>query len=170
MDSSRFQLGLIATLALGLGFSLASSVAVGYPAGAAVSYGANPVHSFSGVASATGTTDLGSIPAGQDFILTDISLIAKSGDVDCMDMIDVRLATSSGDIATYDVSTRYCYSSNCYSDGKDVDASLVSGLKIEAGETLSLHTDLYSSFTYMGCSVSRGTAVNYTISGYYAQP
>ena len=35
MQSSRFQLGLIATLATGLGFSVASSDAVGYPAGAA---------------------------------------------------------------------------------------------------------------------------------------
>ena len=43
MQTSRFQLGLIATLAVGLGFSLASSDAVGYPAGAAVSMGTNPL-------------------------------------------------------------------------------------------------------------------------------
>ena len=43
MQTSRFQLGLIATLAVGLGFSLSSSEAVGYPSGAAVSMGANPV-------------------------------------------------------------------------------------------------------------------------------
>jgi hypothetical protein len=32
MVTSRFQLGLIATLAVGLGFSLSSSEAIGYPA------------------------------------------------------------------------------------------------------------------------------------------
>ena len=45
MVTSRFQLGLIATLAVGLGFSLSSSEAIGYPAGAAVSLGDHmPVH------------------------------------------------------------------------------------------------------------------------------
>ncbi len=42
MVTSRFQLGLIAALAAGLGFSLSSSEAVGYPAGAAVSQDAAP--------------------------------------------------------------------------------------------------------------------------------
>jgi hypothetical protein len=43
MVTSRFQLGLIATLAIALGFTLASSEAVGYPAGSAVSFHENPV-------------------------------------------------------------------------------------------------------------------------------
>ena len=43
MQTSRFQLGLIAALAMGLGLALSSSPAIGYPAGAAVSFGANPL-------------------------------------------------------------------------------------------------------------------------------
>ena len=45
MHTSHFQLGLIAALAVGLGFSLASTDAVGYPA-SAVSYGESPVVSM----------------------------------------------------------------------------------------------------------------------------
>jgi hypothetical protein len=48
MVTSRFQLGLIATLAVGLGFSLSSSEAIGYPAGPVVSLGANPIVSVGG--------------------------------------------------------------------------------------------------------------------------
>ena len=48
MQTSRFQLGLIATLAVGLGFSLSSSDAVGYPAGPAVSLGTNPIWNEAG--------------------------------------------------------------------------------------------------------------------------
>jgi hypothetical protein len=48
MQTSHFQLGLIATLAVGLGFSLASSNAVGYPAGSAISFHNNPVVSIGG--------------------------------------------------------------------------------------------------------------------------
>ena len=70
MQTSRFQLGLMATLALGLGFSLASSDAVGYPAGS-VSMGANPVLSVGGVVSST-TDDLFTAPADQDVVVTDV--------------------------------------------------------------------------------------------------
>jgi hypothetical protein len=170
MHASHFQLSLVAALSLGLGFTLASSSAVGYPAGAAVSYGINPVQSFTGVASGTDSIELDAIPSGQDFIVTDVSLMAKSLDTDCMDMIDARLSTATRDIARYDVATRYCYSASCYSDGREVHRSMTTGLKVEAGETLSLHTSVYNSFTYAGCSSSRDTSVKYTISGYYVQP
>ena len=45
MQTSRFQLALISALSIGLGLSLATTDAVGYPAGSAVSLGANPVFS-----------------------------------------------------------------------------------------------------------------------------
>lgn len=170
MADSRFQTTLIAALALGLGFTLSSSDAIGYPAGAAVSYGSNPVASFAGEISGTGSTSLVAIPSGTDFIVTDISLNAKSLDNDCMDMIETKLSTDSTDIAVYDMSTRYCYGSNCYSDGLKVNQTLQSGLRVPAGSTLTLNSNLYNSFTYSGCSSGRDTTVKYTIAGYYAQP
>jgi hypothetical protein len=170
MADARFQTTLIAALALGLGFSLSSSDAVGYPAGAAVSLGSNPVASFAGEIDGTGSTSLVSVPLSSDFIVTDISLNAKSLDSDCMDMIETKLSTDTADLAVYDMSTRYCYSSNCYSDGLMVNQALESGLLVPAGSTLTLHSNLYNSFTYGGCSSGRETTVKYTIAGYYAQP
>ena len=93
MADARFQTTLIAALALGLGFTLSSSNAIGYPAGAAVSLGSNPVASFAGEIDGTASTSLVSVPLGSDFIVTDISLNAKSLDNDCMDMIEARLST-----------------------------------------------------------------------------
>ncbi len=49
MQTSRFQIGLITAMAAGLGATLTSSDAIGYPAGAAISLGANPVWSTGGV-------------------------------------------------------------------------------------------------------------------------
>ena len=170
MADTRFQTTLITVLALGLGFTLASSQAVGYPAGAAVSLGANPVASFAGEVSGTDSAPLLDVPTGRDFIVTDISLIAQSQDYDCMDMIETRLSTMDGDVAIYDMSTRYCYSSNCFSDGLQVNQQLSSGLRIPGGSSLSIHTNLYDSFTWVGCWSGRNTTVKYTIAGYYAQP
>ena len=170
MQNHRFQTTLITALALGLGFSLASSQAIGYPAAPAVSLGANPIQSFAGTIPGTGSTSLFTVDADQDFIVTDISFAATSTDTDCMDMIDAQLTTESGAIAAYDLSTRYCYSSNCYSDAGHVGLSLTSGLRVPAGSSLSLETDLYNSWTWTGCSSGRDTKVKYTIAGYYAQP
>ena len=170
MQTSRFQLGLMATLAVGLGFSLSSSQAVGYPAGPTISYSQNPVVSFGGVVSGTDTVSLETVPSDQALIVTDVSLIPQSLDPDCMDMIEVRLSTGTGDLAVWDTSTRYRYSAACYSDGRAIEQSLHSGVKVAEGESLTLTTNLYNSFTYSGCSSSRSTSVKYTISGYYAQP
>ena len=75
MQTSRFQLGLIATLAVGLGFSLASSVAVRYPAGSAVSMGINPLWTYGGqINTGGGYTTVFTAPDSQDMVLTDISL------------------------------------------------------------------------------------------------
>ena len=74
MQTSRFQLGLLATLAVGLGFSLASSSAVGYPAGAAVSMGTNPIWSKGGAVGTLPGEAVITAPAGSDVIVTDVVL------------------------------------------------------------------------------------------------
>ena len=49
MHNSSFQIVFVAILAGGLGYSIASGRAQGYPAGAAVSLSSNPVVSAGGI-------------------------------------------------------------------------------------------------------------------------
>jgi hypothetical protein len=75
MQTSRFQLGLIAFLSVALGVTLSSSEAIGYPAGAAVSTGNNPIVSATGTMNLGGSpTDLAviSAPDTHDLVITDI--------------------------------------------------------------------------------------------------
>ena len=143
MQTSRFQLGLIATLAVGLGFSLSSSEAVGYPAGASVSMGSNPVWSMGGLPTATETL---TAPAGQDMIITDVHFANTAGSWIRLEM------TLAGDglVAAF------------ISDGTTdrQPAALQSGIRVPAGETLTV-----AFAAYHGLS-----SVRYTLSGYYAQP
>ena len=62
MQTSRFQLGLIATLAVGLGFSLSSSEAVGYPSGPSVSLGSNPLWTRAGTVEVCSTKEVLTVP------------------------------------------------------------------------------------------------------------
>ena len=154
MQTSGFQLGLIATLALGLGFSLAASQAIGYPAGAAVSMGANPVWSVGGQVDSASTVEILTAPADQDVVVTDIYITSTC--MNCspritLDRGDTRLAsyrywqwTDGGSIADSIVSP------------ESIKHALVSGLRVPAGETLTL-------------SLS-ASSIDYTIAGYYAQP
>ena len=73
MVTHHLQIGLIATLALGLGFSLASSPAIGYPAGAAVSMGSNPRWSATKSITSSSTATVLTVPAGQVAIVTGLS-------------------------------------------------------------------------------------------------
>ena len=170
MQASHFQVGLIALLAVGLGFSIASSQAVGYPAGSVVSYGTNPVRSYGGLLTMDESVALDTTPADQDFIVTDISLMAQSTDVYCLDKIDVSLETDSSTLAAYIVSTGFCYGTSCESDGQAGAQSLTSGIRVPAGETLSLHSSRFTTYTYSGCTGSRVSQIRYTIAGYYTQP
>jgi hypothetical protein len=146
MITSRFQLGLIATLAVGLGFSLASSQAVGYPAGGTVSLGSNPVWSIGG--------DMGSgshtvvTAADGDLIITDISLSSTlSG------YYHMKFQLSDG--------TGLAYFSGENPNTRPLNRTFSSGLRIPEGDSLTLDWE----GSYGGHSEYR-----YTFSGYYAHP
>mgnify|MGYP004407206101 FL=1 len=151
MQTSRFQLGLIATLAVGLGFSLASSDAVGYPAGAAVSMGENPVWSVGGSA-ADGETVL-LAPSDADMVVTDAWV--TFGSTDCRSV--VTFTNGAGVVqAQYYGRTERHRSGYGASDLVDtVKHAFNSGIRVEAGDTLRILS---------GCTPY------YTLSGYYAQP
>ena len=140
MNTSRFQLGLIATLAVGLGFSLSSSEAIGYPAGAAVSMGTNPVWSVAGTETGGGT-DLFAAPSDRVTVITDILFDTSGSYSSCPDFTFKACAT---DIFTPDGDNAHRFES---------------GLIVPAGEPLRIKGPTTST-----CKV------NYTLSGYYAQP
>ena len=163
MQTSRFQLGLIAGLATALGFSLSSSDAVGYPAGAAIATGHNPVVSASGHLEPSSSYELVSgvltAPSEQDLIITDVvlTMYGYSGSSACLKR--VTFDTSEGTIAEYRLvsDTDYSYDNL---QPTQVAHSYSSGLPVQPGDTLVL-----THHTGGGdCDVS------YSLSGYYAQP
>ena len=101
MQTSRFQLGLIATLAAGLGFSLASSEAVGYPSGAAVSLGSNPVVSVGGsLDGATSAVPI-SAPSDASIVIAGVTLSAYDINYGCMGNTSVSISAGSGTLARF---------------------------------------------------------------------
>ena len=143
MHTSRFQIGFIAALAMGLGFSLASSEAVGYPAGAAVSMGENPAWSTAGQLDGAGAIEVLSVPAGHDAMITDLHLSTNYSTQ------KVRLVLGDGTlVGDYRVRNGV---------GGDVNRNMTTGIRVPAGQTLSVVWDSSYSITY-------------NLSGYFAQP
>jgi hypothetical protein len=174
MHTSHFQLGLIAALAVGLGFSLASTDAVGYPA-SAVSYGESPVVSMGGSTTHGSTTTLFSAD-GQDIVVTDLTLTSYSGSW-CNRIHHTRLYLESG--ATVGEFQTNSFGANYHSSGgyASVTASTVhqnytSGIRIQAGDQLKMEVIETGTWGYTDCSTSTASSygVRYAASGYYAQP
>ena len=141
MQTSRFHLGLIATLAVGLGFSLSSSEAIGYPAGTAVSLGANPVWSTGGTLSADVIISAG---ADHDLIITDF-FFGREGPTSATTYIERPDGVRVAQFFTWG------YDRNGHYTG----ANMTSGVRVPAGDSVTLRST---------------NSVNYTLSGYYAQP
>lgn len=145
MNTARLQLGLIATLAVGLGLSLSSSNAIGYPSAASVSLGSNPVWSSGGtpiegsliVATAT----------GGDLIITDIDITGTEGN----DYFSKFTLTDGTVLAEYRMND---------AKGLGLHRSYQSGIRVPEGDNLILIFDSYYS----------ESAFRYTLSGYTAQP
>ena len=149
MQTSRFQLGLIASLAMGLGFSLASSPAVGYPAGAAISTGSNPLWTYGGEVSTGGVgVTVFTAPADQDMVLTDISL---STDYD-FDIAPSLLLDDGTELGYWVINGMRSASHTA----APVHMSMNSGIRIPQGRSLQIN--------------SGGSVLRYSLSGYYAQP
>ena len=169
MQTSRFQLGLIAALAAGLGYTLSSSQAVGYPAGVAVSYGSNPVWSAAGRLVDDDAPVLVTVPSDQDLVITDVQLIVgdQDSDFDCITKWTVDLQNGADTYGNWALSQfRH------YSDGDSwtpgvvhVDSTYNSGFVVPAGTPLTLTANkLYESY----CSGDQ--FIYYNLSGYFAQP
>ena len=165
MQTSRFQLGLIALLAIGLGYAVASQQAVAYPS-PAVSTGTNPVVSTGGTIERSASVELFVAPAEQDLIITDVAFDLEVEDVTCMSTIVLTFSIeSSGEILGRRTVNMVWWSNNFGAHTKHVDSAMVSGMRIPAGETALLTTN-----APMWDSCTADTSVVYTVAGYYAQP
>ena len=146
MQTSRFQLGLVATLAIGLGFSLSSSQAIGYPSGSAVSMGSNPVWAQGGNFSG-GTAGYITAPADQDMVVTDILLSTRYS----LERANLTLEDGTN------VGQAIIHGYDSDRPATPLSHQFSSGIRIPAG-------------TYLQINGSWGGDVDYTFSGYYAQP
>ena len=163
MDKQILHTGLIATLALGLGLSLSSSRAIGYPAGAAVSMGSNPLFAKGGELSTSGTTAF-TAPADQAAVVTDVLISGNDEDADCGGHNKVTLKVGTDVVSEIVVGlTR----DSTYSSHYDpvVQLKMQSGIPVPPGASLTIeNTSIRSDY----CSGIM--EVHYTLSGYYAQP
>ena len=168
MQTSRFQIGLIAALSCALGLALSTSPAIGYPAGPSVSYGSNPIVSSGGLVYASESTTAITAPADQDVILTDV-LLSSNSDSACLRSHQTALTLSSGIVVGKFVTSsswarqHYDWDS---SPGLSVNHTYGSGIRVPAGETLSLSVTQH--WAEGSCSGSHG--VSYSVSGYQSQP
>ena len=165
MQAARFQLGLVATLAVGLGFSLSSSDAIGYPSGAAVSLGSNPVVSTGGRLEGTDSAVALTAPSDSSLVITSVILSAYDPSSNCMGNSSIVLSDGTEELARFSVGLSRPSSS--YSDYQpSLVANMPSGIHIRAGETLTLTSTQH----YENSCSSHTLNVVYTLSGYYAQP
>jgi len=166
MQTSRFQLGLIVTLAVGLGFSLTSTQAIGYPAGAAISYASNPVRSATGHWDLTGSGDSESsvitAPTGQDLVLTEVMVGLTQNNEHCWASGRFQLKNSSGaEIATIPVHNAHMQNAQV----QPVQLDLKSGLRVPAGTSVNAEWH----FVVHNCS-STTYDLSYVLSGYLSAP
>lgn len=149
MQTSRFQLGLLTAMAVSLGFSLASSPAIGYPAGAAVSLGENPVWTRGGQIYGGGAVSIFEATPGRgEMILTDLS-ISTDYDYD----VSISLKLDDGTTLGYWVINGMRAGSH---PGTPANIAMNSGIRIPEGRTVLLDP--------------AGVTVGYSFSGYYAHP
>jgi len=151
MNTSRFQLTLTTSLAVGLGamatMALMPLSAIGYPASGSISLGSNPVQAWAGTVNHTGATVV-TAPSDQDIVVTDLIL-------SCNSSCDARASLTRSDgtlVGSFWVSGGYGSSYDTLS----IQYQLSSGIPVPAGQSLSISTSY--------------DTIAYTLSGYLAQP
>ena len=164
MDTSKFHLSMTTALAVGLGYALSSSMAVGYPA-SSVSYGSNPVQSAAGdidLHTTTSVPDVMRAPSDQDLIITDVMLGLPQSNEYCRGNGTVHLRDGAGNsYGEFAVGTTHM--GNAQATPTVFHAR--SGLRVPAGTSITLSW----TWDYNYCGTSTYDLV-YTLGGYLAQP
>ena len=138
MQTSHFQLGLIAALAVGLGTSLSSAQAVGYPAGAAVSLGSNPVVSTGGRLVGSDSASPLTAPADSSMVITSVILSTFNSSSGCMGNTSITISDGAGDLARFVVGLGRSGSSSLTNYEPILVANLPSGIHLPAGAALTM--------------------------------
>ena len=165
MQTSHTHLFLITALSICLGFALSSSTAIGYPAGAAVSTGTNPIRSAAGSMDLFSTEtnyDVIAAPVAHDLIITDVVAGLNQNSDYCDGNGVMRLETSTGDVYAQ-IPVYMGHMDNSVPGVTTVQA--VSGLRIPAGTSLNVQWEWF----YHQCGTS-SYKLRYNISGYLSQP
>ena len=162
MQTSRFQLCLLVGLAVGLGMALRSGPAIGYPAGAAVSLGTNPVWSTGGSVVPDGSaSSVITAPADQDLIVTDVVLTGHGYDSQRNCNFRVGLDTDAAvRLASFQIDTCDASDNSHNQTAGSIQHAFSRGIPLEPGESLNI------VWTY----VNIGCDLDWTISGYQAEP
>ena len=166
MQTSRLQIGLITCLSLGLGLALSSQQAIGYPSGAAVSSGINPVRSATGhwdlSSSSTSASAVITAPEDQDLILTEIMVGLTQDSDGCMATGHFTVRETGGDaLANIPVNIGHL----TYSPTVPVQLQFDSGLRMSAGSSV----DVEWEFVWHNCGYG-SYDLDYILSGYLAAP
>ena len=161
----------MAVIGLAIGFgatltmALQAQTAVAYPAGSSISAGSNPVVSAGGRFEGPGSATPLSAPEDQALVITDVILGSSDASSSCAGNSSVILSDGTDVLGQF--STGITYDTRSFNNvSPQVAAQLGSGIRIEAGRSLTIQViqryELYCSGT--------GFDIDWTVSGYYAQP
>lgn len=173
MQNNNFQISIIALLSLGLGISISSGSAIGYPSTGAVSYGANPVFSVGGKVFSGGDGTIVTAPADHDLVIIDAVLTSATG-ARCKRAHSSSLSLSSGDEVGKILTNSPVY--DTYGNGATSDPgsagtyNLGAGIRVPAGESLAIAVVQDWQYGASCSGSSTDYAVHYLFSGYVAQP
>jgi hypothetical protein len=165
MQSSTSQSVLIALLAMGLGFSFASTPAIGYPGSGATGAARNPIVSAGGTVSGSSVVPLLLAPPDQDIVITDVVLGARDHGYSCMAQAQVSITDGATVLGSFAIALSTQHSDYTTYDSH-VTARLESGMLIRAGMPVELQIH-HTGGAYCDGGLME---IDYTVSGYLSQP
>ena len=136
-----------------------------------IGYGQNPVVAIGGTAYDGETKSLLTAPTTHDLIVTDIAL-TSTGNGMCIRSHKSDLMTSAGSVlGQFETTTSaVAYGMNGSTSGTSIQMSMVSGLRIPAGEELQIVVVQSATAGNSYCGGAGSYGVRYMVSGHYAQP
>ena len=169
--SSQSISSIILALALGSTLTLLLHQSADANSVQSVGYGQNPVVAIGGTAYDGETKSLLTAPSTHDLIVTDI-VLTSTGNAMCIRNHKSDLMTSSGSVlGQFETTTAsIAYGYNGSTSGTSIQMSMLSGLRVPAGEDLQLVVVQTATAASNYCSSASSYGVRYMISGYYAQP
>ena len=134
-----------------------------------IGFAANPIVSAGGSVTSGQSIMVFTAPSDQDLIITDVN-ISSFSPMACKRNHHTRLVLGSGSTVgafeTHSSISRGSYSSSA---GLAAQHSLSSGLRIPAGDSLTIATD-ETGYDGASCGTYTNYGVRYMLAGYYAQP